>query len=260
MRDTRSPENAPGSDRRRPAGLREGGPPVIGPTAVPGPGRLRALQRSVGNSAVTALLAHTGRPTTAPLPAVQREVINIPLPGVGRIETDDVDHATLVRYRQALERLLGDTETVVVRNAYERLNDALGTRAPDVVTPGRTTYWYVGPQGRVPLSIAGRLDQVVNRLNPHPHHRNYSAHGGHGSPTSPTGSYVQNHLLEAGFAFHVLPAGPRYLEAVYAPPGAAAGLTRVIMGDDHSVYFTDDHYYIYYRVFAEQGGTHIEFG
>lgn len=256
MHDTRSSEHTP--DRPRPAGLRGAEPP--GHTAVPGPGQLRALQRSVGNSAVTALLAGTGRPATNPLPTVQREVINIPLHGVGRIDTDDVDHATLARYLQALEGLLGASETVVVRNAYERLRDVLAARSPDVVTPGRTTYWYVGPQGRAQLSITGRLDQVVNGLNPHPHHRNYSAHGGHGSPASPTGSYVRPDLLAAGFAFHVLPAGPRYIEAVYSPPGAPAGLTRVITGSDHSVYFTDDHYHIYYKVFAEQGGTHIEFG
>lgn len=241
--------------------------PAGGPEATAGAASKTAamtyLQREAGNSAVAALLAAARPPQTAV--TVQRILINVPLHGVGIIETDQVPTEDLQRLVMALEALQGPTETILVTNALARLRDVIASRpsgfvSADIRTPGRTVYWIMAPSGRHQIGHSGRLADVINRLNPHPHRRNYSRHGGRGSYESPTGSYLRPSDANGPDAYHVLPAHTTYVEAVYNLPDQPPGLTRVILGADGSIYFTDDHYHIYYRVHQATGGAHVQFG
>lgn len=121
-------------------------------------------------------------------------------------------------------------------------------------------YYIMGPNGKRTFEVDGRLEEIIAGLNPHPHWRNYSRHSGRGSQDGT--AHIPPHLERMGYAAHQLPAQPPdyWTEAVWNRSDLPADTNRVILGQGGEIYFTNDHYQTYYKVFALEGEpTHTVF-
>lgn len=107
-----------------------------------------------------------------------------------------------------------------------------------------------------PTTMSGtRIDELFERQNAHGHANNYTTHKGFGSPGAPL-QRCEQYAVDAGRAYLQLPYAHAhnspYVEAVWAHPGAPVGATRLIVNrnDLYEIYFTDDHYRLYWTVSA----------
>jgi hypothetical protein len=125
-------------------------------------------------------------------------------------------------------------------------------------------YYSYYPYGtKTTFSLAGRANELFNNQNPHGHHHNYSVHKGFGESGQITTTY-QERAVKEGHAVTRLPHASHnnspYMEMFWSPPGEEAGSRRLIVNqnDPDEIYFTDNHYNVYWKVFAAQS-THTIF-
>jgi hypothetical protein len=108
------------------------------------------------------------------------------------------------------------------------------------------------------FSIGGRAEELLVRDNVHPHPNNYSRHMGLGNWDADTSDEWQNRALRDGHAVRELPhraaRNTPYIEAVWNLPGDEAGAIRLIYNANNTdeMYFTDDHYTVYWIVRAHE--------
>ena len=119
-------------------------------------------------------------------------------------------------------------------------------------------YYSYYPYGiKSTFSLAGRVNEILAQQNVHGHRNNYSTHKGFGTG-QPTKDSYQDRAIKAGQAVTQLPnaahhASP-YVETVWAPPGAEAGVRRLIINANNldEIYFTDDHYTVYWKIWGAE--------
>ena len=118
-------------------------------------------------------------------------------------------------------------------------------------------YYSYYPHGKKStFSLNGRLNEIFAHANVHAHVNNYSVHKGFGDPGKATADTYQDRAIKEGQAVRQLPhashAASPYLEMVWNPPGVPAGVTRVIINRHNAdeIYFTDDHYIVYWQVYG----------
>lgn len=125
-------------------------------------------------------------------------------------------------------------------------------------------YYSYYPFGKkTTFSVGGRANEIFSGQNVHAHHNNYTPHKGFGSGGNTITKY-QERAIQNGDALTSLPLkthhNPPYIEMVWNYPGAPAGKTRLIVNSNNldEIYFTDDHYNVYWKVYAAQN-THTVF-
>lgn len=115
------------------------------------------------------------------------------------------------------------------------------------------------------FSLGGRVNELFAQANQHGHRNNYSSHKGLGTGAVPT-KRCEIDAINSGRAFTILPHaaqhGSPYIEAVWNPPGAPADVTRLIVNsaDNDEIYFTDNHYDVYWRVVGTYNPGSVRLG
>ncbi|MES9903769.1 MAG: hypothetical protein ABW168_13975 [Sedimenticola sp.] len=125
-------------------------------------------------------------------------------------------------------------------------------------------YYSFYPYGKKnTFSIGGRANEIFSKINIHEHRRNYSVHKGIGTRRPAEDSY-QARAIKAGDAVQTLRHAHQvtspYIEVVWNQPGSLPGVTRLIVNknDFNEIYFTDNHYTVYWKIWAAQN-THTVF-